>query len=234
MRRLKKKTDDETMKPANDDGPPLPPDDVDDAALKKVGIATSAEFEAKLSDAVDRKIATASIADLEEISDPVDPPGPKLAKFGPGMRRMIERVFPGEEEIPTVYGRVKEWLQAVDPGHAMKALNDGEALWHELSRAVAGAKLEKKKWEIDNSVSFGVLWDEANKELQAEKEAGHRNKTITDKDVEARCAASFPDAWRFQELEKEKVHRTVAVLEQMLEQVGSRVRTLTAIVNKGR
>lgn len=156
------------------------------------------------------------------------------AEMGLGMKKMVELAFTREDEIPNIYSAVREWIKAVDAGHASDSLNHGEDLWHQLARTVAAAKVERLKWEMDNKVAFAAMMADATAMLQGEKDSGRRSKQITDKDVENAVANLFPDAWRDQELDRERVLRTVGVLESLYEQVGSRIRSLQTMVNKGR
>lgn len=210
---------------------------------KPTGVATEAEIAETAQD------AKAAIASMDAVMEAAVPPAPassprqKLeekatwgggAEMGLGMKRMVELAFTREDEIPNIYTAVREWIKAVDAGHAGDSLNHGEDLWHQLARTVAAAKVERLKWEMDNKVAFAAMMADATAMLQGEKDSGKRSKQITDKDVENAVANLFPDAWRDQELDRERVLRTVGVLESLYEQVGSRIRSLQTMVNKGR
>ena len=121
-----------------------------------------------------------------------------------------------------------------DYGSMLQHLDQAERNARDAHRLWQTGIIEAKKWEMDNEVVFAAARSEANRSLQAEKDKGIRSKQITDADVDSRIASLFPDEWRAQQHERNRVKAMLASLENLSEVWLSRCRTLQALVAKQR
>jgi hypothetical protein len=119
-----------------------------------------------------------------------------------------------------------------DHGTLQQALDNAEHYAHLAHRLMITAKIEFDRWEAENAVVFGAMWNDANKALQNEKTAGNRSKQITDADVKAKCATLYPDDWAAQEKKRRQVKLTIDSLENLAEVWASRCRSLQAMLAK--
>ena len=150
------------------------------------------------------------------------------------LQRMVSVAFNNREDISKVYHDAREWLKPTEVGEVGHRLNVGESLLHELTRAALSAKLQRSEWEIENTIVFGAMRVDATERLTSERATQTKAKAITEKDVEAKCLALYPDAYKQQEMERERVQRAVELLDSMLDHVSSRIKTLQGMMAKGR
>jgi hypothetical protein len=150
------------------------------------------------------------------------------------LERMVQVAFEDRDAIAEIYKAVKEWMGPTEVGEVSHRLNKGESLWHELTRATLSAKIQRQQWEIENATAFGAMRLDATEQLTSERAMQTKAKPITEKDVDAKCYALYPDAFKRQELERERVLRAVDLLVAMLDQVASRIKTLQVMMGRGR
>lgn len=150
------------------------------------------------------------------------------------MNRIVETVF--VVDMHKTWRKVKKSLRIgenrSDHGTLQQALDNAEHLAHEAHRLFVTAKVERDRWEAENDVVFAAMYSQASHELQQDKASGARSKQITDADVRAKCAAMFPDQWKYQETKRAKVKATVDSLANLSEVAMSRCRTLQAMLGK--
>jgi len=153
---------------------------------------------------------------------------------GNELTRMVATAFANRDEITKVYLDARDWLKPTEVGEVGHRLNVGESLLHELTRATLSAKLQRTEWEIENTIAFGAMRLDATERLMSERATQTKAKAITEKDVEAKCLALYPDAYKQQEMERERVQRTTELLDATLDHVASRIKTLQGMMAKGR
>lgn len=95
--------------------------------------------------------------------------------------------------------------QRNDHASVRRALDRVESNARLAHRLWMTARIEERRWELENEVTHAAMRSAATIELQREKTAGDRNKAITDADVTHRACTMFPDEYRAQEVRKKKV-----------------------------
>lgn len=152
--------------------------------------------------------------------------------------RTIETTWLRDEEIVPTTKKLRDELALFDSraehGQLMRSNDLAEHNRHLAFRVYLTAKLELDGWEKKNEVSFATLRSEANRTLQAEKERGFRNKSITDADVVAKMAEMFPDDWEAQESRRLRAKLTLDMLQDLFNAWESRCRTLNVMLTKSR
>ncbi len=155
-------------------------------------------------------------------------------KMSPGFERIIEHVF--ITDIWETYRKLEERLRIGDErkdyGRVIKELDDAESNARLAHRLWTTALVAREEFEQNNEVIFAAMRQQATTELQDEKEAGRRNKTITDADVVSRCALNWPDEFGAQEVKKKKVKAMEKSMEDLAAKWDSRCRSLATIATK--
>jgi hypothetical protein len=174
----------------------------------------------------------------------VDPPGrllPYEGKVPPlpdGYVTIVNSVF----NLPDPNAVYEEVLAGIRPIKASRASMSEllDALDAAQSTALkARGLLVNTKATIDGVardtlVLVAAMRDQATTQLEREKEAGLRKKTITEADVEQCLATMFPDEWKAVKERESKAKRTVDLIEDMCERACERARDLRAIVGASR
>jgi hypothetical protein len=93
-------------------------------------------------------------------------------------------------------------------------------------------KLEYEHYKLNREIVWAAIRDEANAELQREKDAGLRNKSITDADVTAKMAELHPDEYRRVEMEKKKFELAVEQAKGFADRWADRPRDVNSLLNK--
>ena len=120
-----------------------------------------------------------------------------------------------------------------------------KAFWKDaLGRAAEGHSLATRlyataqrilsNWEADNGLVCATMRERAYRELQVEKDQKSRNKTITDKDVEAVMAAKYPDEYTELELRRLKARKMVEAMSDLHERAAARARNLDTMTQGAR
>lgn len=115
-----------------------------------------------------------------------------------------------------------------------RALDDARQIQFEASSLHATARREKKRWEAENEVAHGAMWNAGNQVCQAEKDTGLRNKAITDGDVKAMAATLFPDEWVEIETKRADLDLTVDLIGKLATAAGERAEDLRVLLSKHR
>lgn len=148
--------------------------------------------------------------------------------------RITETVF--VRDLHEEWERVKTSLQVgekrSDHGTINRALDKAELKAHTAHRLYLTAKNALDEWEADNAATFGAMLEEANAQLQHEKDRGQRNKAITDGDARARAAVNHPEEWAAQEKRRARYKATVSSLENLADLAKSRCFSLRSMLEK--
>jgi hypothetical protein len=188
---------------------------------KLVSVLENADREAARDHAQNQVFGSANAA--EEV--PIDP------RFA----FVEERVF-APIDFGTVYDVIEGWLRLgerrTEEAFIRKAHEEGPDMLQQATRLYLQAKLAREKWEKENDVMFGAMREQASEVLEAEKASGKRKKAITEADVDAKCAALFPDQYRAQEIKRRKAKLTEDALSKLVEVCGVRCRHLDTMMHK--
>lgn len=98
----------------------------------------------------------------------------------------------------------------------------------------ANMSSDYERYKIDCKIVQAGMYNEAYKELQDEKESGHRNKTITDGDVESKMAELYPDEYRTVSMEKIRYEKSVEHAKDLAAQWTSKCKSLNTMLSKMR
>lgn len=161
----------------------------------------------------------------------------KQRPLNPEIERIVETVFvehPFEE-----YKRLEKALELgpekrSDHGSVNASLDAAERNARLAHRVMITAKAEQHRWELENAEIFAAMRLESTKVLQSEKDAGKRNKTITDADVDSMCARLFGDEWVYQQLKRRRVDLAVKNMDNLVDVWTSRCNSLRVIFQKQR
>lgn len=117
-------------------------------------------------------------------------------------------------------------------GYLQRSLDEARKLSYDAHRLYVTAKLELERWERENEVVFGAMWNDANRVLQVDKANGSRSKQITDADVRATCATLFPDEWKAQENKRHAYKLTVDNMGQLSKDANEHCEDLRVMLAK--
>lgn len=142
--------------------------------------------------------------------------GPKVS---PDFARIIETVYAADAMAD--YADLEKHLEVGEErGDYLtlrERLDKAQVRRGRAFQLLLGAKLELFNWERDAEATMAAMRNRAHDELQAEKDAGARNKAITDADVVARIAQRFPNEYKSQELTRHKLKGAVAAIESFVD-----------------
>lgn len=152
----------------------------------------------------------------------------------PDLERIVETVW--VTDIHEEWIRLKATLQVgekrSDHGVLHKGLDEARKNSYDAHRLWITAKKEMERWESENELIFAAMWEKAARALQIEKEAGSRNKTITNEDVRARCIVLFPSEYAAQERKRREVKMTVENLQQLSKDCSEKCSDLGTMLSK--
>lgn len=166
--------------------------------------------------------------------------GPKLGapSMGAGFERIVERVF--RVDILAEYEELERGLKLSKPAHRadyselVDALDEATDNARRAHLLVVNGKVALEGFELDTTVILADMRAQATAALQREKEAGQRNKTITDADVETWMAHKFPDEWRETSGRRSKAKRMVEHLDRLADLWKDRRASLDTMVKGAR
>lgn len=158
----------------------------------------------------------------------------KKSEMRPDFKRLVETVF--VEDIASVSKQLIEELQLgelrSDHGSVVRALDRTQDNARKAHALYVTCVREREAWEKRNEVLLAGMKIEANKALQEEKDKGHRNKAITNADVDAMCALLFGDEWVTQETERRDYKLAEEHMKNLAERWADRSHNLQAIASK--
>ncbi len=151
-----------------------------------------------------------------------------------GFERIVETVF--IKDVWETYEKLEAKLRIGDErkdyGRVMRELDDAEGNARLAHRLWSTAMVAREEWELRNEVIFAAMKKEAHRQLQDDKDAGHRSKMITDADVTAQVALIYPDEYQHQEVKRKKVKAMEKSMEDLAAKWDSRCRTLATLATK--
>lgn len=153
----------------------------------------------------------------------------------PRFIKIVERTF-APIDWDKAFTKLEAWLELGDrrteEAFIRKAHEQGPAIVRELYGCYLQIRLTRESWEKDNDVVLGTIRAEATKALQAEKDRGARNKTITEADIIGQCARMFPDEWPKQEQKRLKYKLTEDRAKHDVEVATLRCRHLDSMLTR--
>jgi hypothetical protein len=157
-------------------------------------------------------------------------PGP-----GPGYDRITERVF----NLPDPDAEYEDLEQALVLGtrtyeSVSEALDRAEDNARRAHRLYVNARVDAERFNIDADVIESAMRTQAVGELQREKDAGVRTKTITETDTASKVAAMFPDEYRDLAERKVKSRKMVEHMEVFAKLWSSRCSSLSKMLESKR
>jgi hypothetical protein len=166
----------------------------------------------------------------------LDVADPRHKPLSPEFQAIVKTTF---EAHPHALYKQLELKLTVGEGRAehasvAKALDEAETCWRQAYRLYLSARLEVERWELDNAPVLASMRGRATRELQREKDEGHRSKAITDADVEAKMAALWPDEYKAATERGLRAKLMLKSMEHLAEAWGSRCRSLQTIHSKQR
>lgn len=158
----------------------------------------------------------------------------KKTDIRPDLAKIVETVWIGN--MHDAWMAIRKSLQVGEKrsehGFLTRALDEARTLSYDAHRLYVTAKKEFERWELENEVVNGAMWLKATRELQAEKDAKERNKTITDADVRAKCSTLYPDEYAAQEQKRRAVKLTVDSMAQLSKDANEHVEDLRVMLSK--
>jgi hypothetical protein len=153
----------------------------------------------------------------------------------PAMQRLIESVF--VIDIEGTWKQLHEVLRTTEgpqlgvaPRKALAIVDDRTRMAHKL---YCNLKLEYERYKADVEQTQAAMREEANEQLQAEKDSGTRKKAITNGDIRACMLANHPDEVRHAELQLRKFSLAVEHALTMVDVLRQKSRTLQVEVGRG-
>jgi hypothetical protein len=160
----------------------------------------------------------------------------KEEALAPAFVKITETIF--VEDPLAVYERLERGLKLgegrVDHATVLKAIDEAEENARLANKLLQTTSLEVRRWKMENAIVHAAMRTQAHASLQREKDAGQRNKTITDADIENRMAAIFGDEWKVQEVGKARAEAMESSIKNLAEMWVSRCKTLQTIYSKTR
>lgn len=160
-------------------------------------------------------------------------PGGQVPPIPEALAGVAEHVF--SVDVDAEYRRLQESLELGpkrhDKGAVREALDRVERDTICAARIHRVARSHEERFELEMRERMAALRDEARRNLEAEKKAGTRAKQITEGDVEDFCIANFGDEWRAMQDNRNRVHGTCRVLEELVRAYQSRQATVRLLAS---
>lgn len=163
------------------------------------------------------------------------PPAPvKLPEVARPVRAIIESVFrvDYEKEWERLHKNLTVGNERTDHATVAQVLDHGQDNAVDAHKLWVNLRIEYERYKIDREILWAKIRDDANDELQREKDNGLRNKSITDADVTAKMAEMHPDEYRAVELEKKRFELMIEHAKVFAERWGEKPRDLNTILNR--
>lgn len=187
-----------------------------------------------------RDTAPAAFAGVDPGQAPPSPGKPPLfatsAGASPGLSpdyaRIVEALYvvDAAKEYEDLERHLEVGEERGDHGTLRKELDRAERNSRRAHSLMLGARLEKKKWELDAAPVAGKMREAARQQLEDEKREGDLKKAITVGMIEDRAIELFRDEWRHQELTREKMAGMLDSLEHLVRAWNNRCLTLRTLL----
>lgn len=162
-----------------------------------------------------------------------------MPSMGAGYERIITKIFDvGDPEA--LYEVLREGLQsavrpsASDYGTIVDDLDTAERNAQCAVELLVNAQLAYEIFDLDAQEINGALRDRARQQLEGEKEAGDRKKSITEADVNGAVVGMFPDEARELAGRRERAKGAVEVMRSLANRWQERARDLRVMTQTAR
>jgi hypothetical protein len=205
-----------------------------DLPVRHRRVQTQASANHEASKAADAAFSEPSISTLAPDRPPPSPDDrhPVTGIEANTYSRIVDRVF--NEDIFSSYDRLEKGLSLgggrSDYATLVKFLDEAEDNAREAHRLFVNARLESERIELESTSNVASLWNDARRQLEAEKDAGSRKKQVTDTDVKYAVAELFPEQWRHEESRRIKAKYTKEHLERLADLWKTRAHSLTVML----
>lgn len=157
---------------------------------------------------------------------------PDMPRYSPGLDRIVEKTF--DLNIDAEYDSLEGQLvinDALTPQTIRTALNKAEDNARRAHQIYVAAKVEVDLFEIEASKVEAAMRESVIKEMSADKAVKIRLKQISEADVQARMALSFPDEYVAIVSRRSRAKQTVEHLKRLSDLWVIRCRTLNSLNN---
>ena len=162
-------------------------------------------------------------------------PQPARATNVDGIQRLIESVF--EIDIEGTWKRCLAALKSTEEpvkGVPMRKVLAGiDDRCREAHKLYCNLKLHLSQYELDIEKTRAAIRDEAQAQLQAQKDNGSRDKRITNDDVQAKMMENHPDEFKASELSLRKFRLAVEHAEHLVGCLRQKSRSLQIEIQSG-
>lgn len=160
----------------------------------------------------------------------VVPELPEMPKHSAGLERIIQRTF--DIDIAAEYDKLEAQLSiddALTPQAIRAALNKSEDNARRAHQIYVAAKVEHDLYEIEAAKVEAAMREVVIKEMSADKAVKIRSKQISEADVMANMALSFPDEYVAIVSRRSKAQQTIEHLKRLADLWMGRCRTLNSL-----
>lgn len=161
-----------------------------------------------------------------------DPELPELPGHSEGFERIVHRTF--DIDIASEYDKLEEQIvinDALTPQAVRVALNKSEDNARRAHQIYVAAKVEHDLYEIEAAKVEAAMREVVIKEMSANKAVKLRSKQISEADVMANMALTFPDEYVAIVSRRSKAKQTVEHLKRLADLWQGRCRTLNSLNN---
>jgi hypothetical protein len=161
-------------------------------------------------------------------------PGGPVPGVPEALSGIIEHVFSidVDAEYKRLLGSLELGPKRHDKGAVRESLDRVERDTICAARIHRVARSHEERFEMEMRERTAALRDEARRHLEAEKKAGTRAKQITEGDIEDFCISNYGDEWRAMQDNRNRVHGTCRVLEELVKAYQSRQATVRLLASE--
>jgi len=151
---------------------------------------------------------------------------------------IVETLF-SLEEPETLYEQVEQAIRPIrasraDYGSLVDALDKSQEVARLAMQLLVNARTAASAYERDAETALAALRHAASEALEQEKERGERKKAITEGDIAARIASSFPEDYQEIRTNRDKIKRLVDYLEDLHVRASERAKDLRMMAGNAR
>jgi len=161
---------------------------------------------------------------------------PKAANLQRGFQTIVTDLFDSGYDVKKEWDDVRAGLEITDaltPERLKRAANGQEKIADRAHQLYIVAKVEVLAYIRETEATFGAIRTSATQLLEVEKVNKTRTKQITDADVKAEAARSYPDDWRDICERREKAEAMLKHIENLAALARSRCYTVSNMSSPG-
>lgn len=182
---------------------------------KKVKPAATPNMDAPATVAAEELRDEVEKEDFSRFAPPKGSGVGKIPGTDPGLERIAERLYKINiaETAQHLAEEIRVGNKRSDYATLQRVVDDAVANAKAANALYLNAKALFEEWEAEAAIVMAPMRSEATAALQAEKNAGERNKLISNADVEAKMAALYPDEFKAHAVKRAKLKGTVEHLQ---------------------